>query len=59
VAGEADTTIPPRHARELARHIPGAQLRLLPRAGHWLVKTHADALLDAVVPWLAAQETDR
>jgi pimeloyl-ACP methyl ester carboxylesterase len=56
VAGERDTTVPVHHARELARLIPNAQLRTLPNAGHWLVKTHADALLDILLPWLGAQE---
>jgi pimeloyl-ACP methyl ester carboxylesterase len=55
VAGEADTTTPPHHARELADHMPRAELRMIPGAGHWLVKTHADALLDALLPWLSAQ----
>jgi 3-oxoadipate enol-lactonase len=59
IAGESDTTTPPCHARELAAHLPGAELRVLPRAGHWLVKTHAGVLLDVVLPWLAghARET--
>ena len=56
IAGEADTTTPSHHARELADHMPNAELRMIPRAGHWLVKTHAGELLDALVPWLAAQE---
>jgi hypothetical protein len=28
---------------------------MIPRAGHWLVKTHTDDLLDILVPWLAKQ----
>jgi len=56
VAGETDATTPPHHARELAGCIPNAELRMIPRAGHWLVKTHTDALLAAILPWLAAQE---
>ncbi|MBK9715902.1 MAG: alpha/beta hydrolase [Kouleothrix sp.] len=56
VAGERDTTAPAHHARELARLIPRATLRILPHAGHWLVKTHADALVDALLPWLAELE---
>jgi hypothetical protein len=36
--------------------MPNASLRLLPNAGHWLVKTHADALLDITLPWLADRE---
>jgi pimeloyl-ACP methyl ester carboxylesterase len=56
VAGERDTTVPAHHARELARLIPRAQLRTLPDAGHWLVKTHADQLLGILLPWLGEQE---
>lgn len=32
--GEADTTVPPLHARLLAEAIPGAELRLYPGHGH-------------------------
>jgi pimeloyl-ACP methyl ester carboxylesterase len=56
VAGEADATTPPRHAHELAHGLPAAQLHVLPRAGHWLLKTHTAALLDIVLPWLAERE---
>jgi pimeloyl-ACP methyl ester carboxylesterase len=55
VAGTADTTTPPRHAHELAAGLPNAEQRMIPHAGHWLVKTHTDALLDILVPWLAKQ----
>jgi 3-oxoadipate enol-lactonase len=56
VAGAADTTTPAHHARELAASIPSAELRMIPHAGHWLIKTHTAALLDIVLPWLAGQE---
>jgi 3-oxoadipate enol-lactonase len=56
VAGARDTTAPPHHARELAGLLPNARLHVLPQAGHWLVKTHAEPLLDVVLPWLSAQE---
>jgi pimeloyl-ACP methyl ester carboxylesterase len=56
VTGAADTTTPPRRACELADGLANAQLHIIPRAGHWLVKTHTTALLDIVVPWLARQE---
>src|SRR5262245_22876835 len=52
VAGAADTITPPRAARELASGLPNSQIHIIPRAGHWLVKTHTTALLDLVVPWL-------
>jgi pimeloyl-ACP methyl ester carboxylesterase len=56
IAGERDSSTPPRHARELAQLIPHARLYTLAQAGHWLVKTHADQLLDIVLPWLSEQE---
>lgn len=55
VAGADDATTPLRHAHELAERIPQAELRVIPHAGHWLVKTHAGELLGALMPWLAAQ----
>jgi pimeloyl-ACP methyl ester carboxylesterase len=56
VAGAADAITPPRAARELADGLANAQLHVIPRAGHWLVKTHTIALLNVVMPWLARQE---
>lgn len=56
VAGAADITTTPRRARELADGLANAQLHVIPRAGHWLVKTHTTALLDIIMPWLARQE---
>ncbi len=56
VAGGRDTTVPAHHSHELARLIPNARLRTLPDAGHWLVKTHADELLNLLLPWLGEQE---
>jgi pimeloyl-ACP methyl ester carboxylesterase len=58
VAGGRDASVPAHHARELARLIPNAQLRILADAGHWLVKTHAAELLDLLLPWLREQEVD-
>ena len=55
-AGGRDATTPPHHAAELAKLLPNASLHTLPQAGHWLVKTHPQALGELVLPWLAAQE---
>ena len=33
--GEADTTVPPEHARRFAKAIPATRLRLHPRHGHF------------------------
>jgi len=35
--GDADNTVPPRHARLFAEAIPGAQLRLYPGYGHFSI----------------------
>lgn len=56
VAGERDTTAPVRHSRELAYLLPNARLAILPHAGHWMLQTHADALLDVVLAWMDAVE---
>jgi pimeloyl-ACP methyl ester carboxylesterase len=49
--GEADTTVPPQHARLLAEGIPGTQLRLYPGHGHFSILGAALEILAA----LAAQ----
>lgn len=43
--GEADITVPPQHARLLAEAIPGAQLRLYPRHGHFSILDVAEDML--------------
>jgi pimeloyl-ACP methyl ester carboxylesterase len=43
--GDADTTVPPRHARLYAEAIPGAQLELYPGHGHFSILTAAREML--------------
>ena len=43
--GDADTTIPPRHARLYAEAIPGAQLQLYPGHGHFSILAAAREML--------------
>jgi pimeloyl-ACP methyl ester carboxylesterase len=43
--GDADITVPPQHARLLAEAIPGAQLRLYPRHGHFSILEAAEDML--------------
>jgi pimeloyl-ACP methyl ester carboxylesterase len=43
--GDADTTVPPQHARLLAEAIPGAQLRLHPGHGHFSILGAARQIL--------------
>jgi 3-oxoadipate enol-lactonase len=52
VAGANDTTSTVQHARELAAGLPDASLEVIPGAGHWLIQTHAERLLDLAMPWL-------
>mgnify|MGYP003379308402 CR=1 FL=1 len=35
---------------------PNATLTVIPGAGHWLVETHPERLLDVTLPWLQQQE---
>jgi pimeloyl-ACP methyl ester carboxylesterase len=50
VHGDADEMIPPSHGRWLARRLPGAELRIVPGAGHISVLRAAPAALE----WLSA-----
>jgi pimeloyl-ACP methyl ester carboxylesterase len=43
--GDADTTVPPRHARLFAAAIPGAQLHLHPGHGHFSILAAARQIL--------------
>jgi pimeloyl-ACP methyl ester carboxylesterase len=43
--GDADTTVPPRHARLFAGAIPGAQLQLHPGHGHFSILGAAQEML--------------
>lgn len=47
--GDRDRIAPPAHGAWLAGHIPGAELRTYPDAGHLAVMTHTAAALE----WLA------
>ena len=53
VCGAADTAVPRWHAELLARGIRGAELRVVPGAGHFLIWTHPDRLVEHVEEWLA------
>jgi pimeloyl-ACP methyl ester carboxylesterase len=46
--GEADTTVPPQHARLFAEAIPGAQLQLHPGQGHFSILGATRQLLAAL-----------
>jgi len=46
--GDADTTVPPDHARLYAQAIPGARLEILPGQGHFSILGHARQILAAL-----------
>jgi pimeloyl-ACP methyl ester carboxylesterase len=50
VSGQWDLVVSPRAAETLAREIPGAELTILPRAGHFVARDDPVALAD-VIRW--------
>ncbi len=56
LVGDADRLTPPEHAEALARALPGAELRVVPGAGHMLFVERPDVVVAAVVDLLAALE---
>lgn len=56
VAGECDLAAPLQSARELTQGLDHAQLAVVPKAGHSMLQTHADAVCDLVLPWLRARQ---
>ncbi len=53
MAGTEDTIIPPSESEAMAKAIPGAQLQLIPKAGHLVAFEQADAFNQALNDWLA------
>ncbi len=56
LVGEHDTIAPPHLSRELAALIPGAQLAVIPRAGHLTNEENPTAFNEAVRTFLAGVE---
>jgi pimeloyl-ACP methyl ester carboxylesterase len=48
VSGDWDLVVPTRAAVSLARAIPGAELTLVARAGHFVARDQPDVLADVV-----------
>lgn len=46
LGGEADLMTPADHSREMVSRVPGAELLILPRAGHLLMLEHHDVVSD-------------
>ena len=53
--GDRDRLLPPQNAETLTRLIPGAQLRLVPRAGHFYPMTTPEKAANVVLEWMASQ----
>jgi pimeloyl-ACP methyl ester carboxylesterase len=53
IAGSEDALAPPADSEALARLIPGAQLNLIPKAGHLVAFEQAAAFNEVVRDWLA------
>ena len=52
MAGTDDTIIPPSESEALAKAIPGAQLKLIPQAGHLVAFEQAEVFNAALGDWL-------
>jgi pimeloyl-ACP methyl ester carboxylesterase len=53
IAGERDRLIPARRSSELAAHIPGAELILVPGAGHLVILERPEVVNEAITSLLA------
>ncbi len=52
LTGQEDRLTPPRYAEYLAERIPGAVLRLVPHAGHFVMLEQPDAVTEALTAFL-------
>jgi len=50
--GEQDTLVPSHHGATLAQGLPNGVLRSIPGAGHRMLSTHTDSVIDYVCDWL-------
>jgi pimeloyl-ACP methyl ester carboxylesterase len=58
ITGAEDTVIPPSESEVLARSIPGADLEVIPRAGHLVAFEQAEAFNDRLAAWLRRLPAD-
>ena len=54
ITGADDTIIPPSESEALAKAIPGAQLKLIPKAGHLVAFEQPEAFNAALGEWMKA-----
>ena len=55
VSGDADLLTPPKYGAYLREHIPGAQMALIPNAGHMMALENPEALIDHLGAFLEAR----
>jgi len=48
--GAEDRIVPLQETRRLADRLPAAEVRIVPDAGHFLLREHLDAVLDGLLP---------
>ncbi len=53
VCGEQDVMTPPKYAEYLRAHLPNAILRMIPEAGHDVMRAQPEALNAVIGEWLA------
>jgi aminoacrylate hydrolase len=58
VGAEDDIVTPSYFSEELARLIPGAEIKIFPRGGHALVQVRGREFAQAVLPFLASHTPD-
>jgi len=58
IVGDRDTLTPPRHARELARLIDGAELQVLPSVGHQVMQEAPELLAESIEKFSARLDAD-
>jgi len=54
IVGQQDQMTPPKYAQYLADHLPSAQLRVIPDAGHYVLREQPDAVAVVIGGWLSA-----
>jgi pimeloyl-ACP methyl ester carboxylesterase len=52
IAGSEDRMTPAKAGAALAEALPGAELTILPGAGHMMMVEQPDETLDALIAWL-------
>ncbi len=53
IVGTDDTAIPPREARGIAEHIPGARLEQVPNCGHSSTLEQSDKITELLCEFLS------